>query len=138
MVVSGPDYGACNFGGSAKIVSDCLALPGQVTQSPPNPKLGWVGKLGKLEKGSSARFVCSEILTVCGSGINDIFVNQACSSAESLSCCISDYNSCDDDTLIDESSAIYTAWANALNHPAGVCDFSGTARYAHEQVTPCA
>jgi len=28
MVVSGPDYGACNFGGSAKIVSDCLALPG--------------------------------------------------------------------------------------------------------------
>ena len=110
----------------------------QVTHSSPNPKLGWLGKLGKLEKGSSARFVCSEILTICGSGINDIFVNQACSSAESLSCCISDYNSCDDDTLIDESSAIYTAWANALNHPAGVCDFSGTARYAHEQVTPCA
>ena len=28
MVVSGPDYGACNFSGSAKIVSDCIAMPG--------------------------------------------------------------------------------------------------------------
>ena len=90
------------------------------------------------QKGSSARFVCSEILNICGSGINDIFVNEACSSAESMSCCINDYNSCNEDTLIEESSAIYTAYVNALNHPAGMCDFSGTARYAHEQITPCA
>ena len=104
----------------------------------PHVKSSPVRKYMRARKGSSARFVCSEILNVCGSGINDIFVNEACQFAESLSCCISDYNTCNEDILISESSAIYTAYVNALNHPAGMCDFSGTARYAHEQITPCA